>query len=73
MSLLLIKGVKKTFELCMTIAEEELLDKDFDWWTDGLIKYRKDGWGAGPGGSLNPAVRTELLNVGQFPPPAFES
>jgi hypothetical protein len=58
----------------MTIAEEELLDKDFDWWTDGLIKYyRKDGWGAGPGGSLNPAVRTELLNVGQFPPPAFES
>jgi len=31
------------------------------------------GGGAGPGDSLNPAVRTKLLDVEQFPPPAFES
>ena len=31
------------------------------------------GGGAGPGDSLNSAVRTEPLDVEQFPPPAFES
>ena len=29
-----IEGVKKTFEIFMKIAQEELLDKDFNEWND---------------------------------------
>ncbi len=38
-----LEGVKKTFEIYMKIAEEELLDPDRNEWNDDLIKYRKDG------------------------------
>jgi len=38
-----VEGVKKTFEIYMKIAEEELLGDDFNEWNDDLIKYRKNG------------------------------
>ena len=38
-----VEGVKKTFEIYMKIAEEELLGEDFNEWNDDLIKYRKNG------------------------------
>src|SRR5437870_13572397 len=38
-----IEGMKKTFEIYMKIAEEELLDKNLNEWDDDLIKYRKHG------------------------------